>query len=111
MKQLTMLHWFFLALILITILGAESLNRPTQQVLGKIAGTNTSLEFEASDSATQINWQKIAADHPNYIYAYLEMANLAWRNGDLTSARAYLDQAKSISPNHSQVILLDKIFN
>lgn len=111
MKKLTTFHWFIFALFAITILGAESLNRPTQQVLGKIAGTSTSLDQETDPGPTQIDWQKISTTYPNYIYAYLELANLSWRQGDLEQAKIYLDHARNINPNHPQVILLEKIID
>ena len=56
------------------------------------------------DNAAKKAWYEKAAEvYANDARAYNNLANLAYRNGDLVSAQNYLNKAKSISANSAEV--------
>ncbi len=44
-------------------------------------------------------WQDLAANHPDYRDAYIQLAALVYAQGNLPAAKAYLNTAQSLDPN------------
>ncbi len=67
-------------------------------VLG--ASTTAKEEREKTDS---IYWLNIAASYPDYRDAYLQIAALSYRQGNLTQTHAYLVKALALDPNNAAI--------
>lgn len=48
-------------------------------------------------------WQQILASHPDYRDAYVQLAALAYGEGNLTQSHAYLLKAQTLDPNNAAV--------
>ena len=51
-------------------------------------------------------WQDVLAKHPDYRDGYIQLASLAYDNGNLTQTHAYLAQAQTLDPNNTTVNVL-----
>jgi tetratricopeptide (TPR) repeat protein len=48
-------------------------------------------------------WQQVLTSHPDYRDAYIQLAALLYRKGNLTQAHAYLLKAQNLDPNNPTV--------
>jgi hypothetical protein len=70
--------------------------------LSPVLGAQTSAA--AQREAAHMNyWQDAAANYPDYRDAYIQLAALAYREGNLTQAHAYLLKAQILDPNNPTV--------
>ncbi len=70
--------------------------------LSPVLGAQTSAQAQR-EAAQMKYWQDTAANYPNYRDAYVQLAALAYREGNLTQAHAYLLKAQILDPNNDTV--------
>jgi len=56
-------------------------------------------------------WQNLVAKYPNYLSGWVELAKLEIKSRDNKAALSYLDRAKEIDPNSSEVRNLESALN
>jgi tetratricopeptide (TPR) repeat protein len=57
----------------------------------------------AREEAETVYWQNIVTTHSDYRDAYIQLAALLYRQGNLMQAHAYLTQALALDPNNATV--------
>lgn len=67
-----------------------------------VLGVDTTAQAER-ETAKVNYWQEIAATHPDYRDAYIQLAHISYAQGNLTQTKAYLSQAAAIDPNGKAV--------
>lgn len=77
------------------------------QVLGAVASPKDMLLAWQNEPTRQKQyedyWQNILTSHPDYRDAYIQLAALSYREGNLTQAHAYLVKAQILDPNNATV--------
>ena len=70
--------------------------------LSPVLGANTTAMAE-KEKADIIYWQTITTRYPDYRDAYIQLASLLYREGNLTQTQAYLTKAQNLDPNNATV--------
>jgi len=70
--------------------------------LSPVLGAQTSA-LAQREAAHMKYWQDTAANLPDYRDAYIQLASLSYREGNLTQAHAYLLKAQILDPNNATV--------
>lgn len=83
------------AVIVLLTLSSHNLSRYTTSP--KVLSATRNIEQELTF------WKTIVTETPSYRDGWLELARLEMELGDKSEARKYLNQAKTIDPNNSEV--------
>jgi len=85
--------------------GAQTLANHESAIAAEISPVlGASITAQAArDEADMVYWQNVVARHDDYRDAYLQLAALAYRRGNLLQANAYLTQALALDPNNATV--------
>lgn len=70
--------------------------------LSPVLGTSSKEEAQREEEAL-VYWQNMLTSHPDYRDAYIQLASLSWREGNITQAHAYLLKAQLLDPNNATV--------
>ncbi len=70
--------------------------------LSPVLGAETTAKAQRREAET-VYWQKILISHPDYRDAYVQLAALAYGEGNLTQSHAYLLKAQFLDPNNPKV--------
>jgi len=70
--------------------------------LSPVLGASTTAKAE-KERADLTYWLAVVASHPDYRDAYVQLAALLYREGNLTQAHAYLVDALALDPNNTTV--------
>jgi tetratricopeptide (TPR) repeat protein len=73
--------------------------------LSPVLSAETTAKEQRREAET-IYWQKILISHPDYRDAYIQLAAIAYQEGNLTQTHAYLTQAQNLDPNNVAVTRL-----
>jgi tetratricopeptide (TPR) repeat protein len=75
--------------------------------LSPVLGAQSSAQAER-ETAQITYWQGIAATHPDYRDAYIQLAFLTYARGNLAETNTYLQQAAALDPNGQAVNAFQK---
>ncbi len=70
--------------------------------LNPVLGASTTAMAE-KEKADIIYWQTMTTRYPDYRDAYIQLASLFYRQGNLTQTQAYLTRAQLLDPNNATV--------
>lgn len=70
--------------------------------LSPVLGVSTKAEAAREEEAI-VSWQNVLTSHPDYRDAYIQLAALTYREGNVTQAYTYLVQAQDLDPNNEAV--------
>lgn len=70
--------------------------------LSPVLGASTTVSVKREE-AELTYWQDMIGSHPDYRDAYIQLAALLYRRGDITQSNTYLVQAQALDPNNATV--------
>lgn len=87
----------FVVLIVIAIVGVNIHNFLSSK---KVLAASVQVEYSQDQLEQEMKyWQKIAAAHPTYRDAYIEMSDIAAKMGDNQKSQEFLKRASFVDPH------------
>lgn len=104
-KGFTLPYWFVGLLLLVFVLGAESLVQP-QTELSILLQEKSPSEYSCNTTDCILLLEALTKSNPTYIDAYIGLAINYWQMGNVDKMYFYLNEAHRLDPVNHQLFNL-----